>query len=663
MAVFGRLDVFYPDGRVETYSLSGDTVSVGRAEGNTIALDTETISRYHFSITQKDGVVQLTDLDSANGTYIDGTQLNSNDPYLLDDVEEIQIGHLRVIYHPGSDSPTIPVSPFTDDSTQPSDMGFRVSLETSQVDVWPASSSSVEIAVTNSGESEQQYQIVSSGLPESWAKFNRPFMMVDGLDTTYVLLNIKPSRRADIPPQDYPVEIRVSPLDQPDKFIQLELTVSLKGFNGFGVALSPEVINSDDDIHLYMLNQGNESLTVSVKGHDPTNQLAFELPTGTVQLAPGQRTQVTGKVQPQKRPLMGSVVDIPFAMVVQAHTDSAYIAAVPGTVHVEPSLTNWMLATIGGISVAIVLVLAVLLGRTPEPQIQEFLVSATQVSQGTPIELSWSAVDAQTFHIEVDRVPVADLPADATTYTLNTDDYSDPIDVALIAVNGEVTDIERYTVDVYAPAIIHSFDVAPLELVRNVSSTLVLSWNVSGSVATNLVYPENFTKSETGATDNTILIGVPDSDFSLVLSVEDEIGTVSESTVDITTLDPECTLIEDEAILRQGPDSLFPDAGKVIGNVPVLVIGTDASREWLQVELADGDIGWGFKGSFECEGFDLTQLMVVMDVPELPTITPTLPATPTNIPTETLAPSSTTIPTSVPTVIPSASLTPTSSGG
>ena len=80
MAVFGRLDVFYPDGRVESYPLSGDTVSVGRAEGNTIALDTETISRYHFSITQKDGVVQLTDLDSANGTYIDGTQLNSNDP-------------------------------------------------------------------------------------------------------------------------------------------------------------------------------------------------------------------------------------------------------------------------------------------------------------------------------------------------------------------------------------------------------------------------------------------------------------------------------------------------------------------------------------------------------------------------------------------------------
>jgi len=658
MAVFGRLDVFYPDGRVETYSLSGDTVSVGRAEGNTIPLETETISRYHFSITQKDGVVHLTDLDSANGTYIDGTQLNSNAPYLLDDIEEIQIGHLRIIYHPGSDSPTIPVSPFMDDSTQPTNMGFRVSLETSQVNVWPASSSSVEIAVTNSAESEQQFQIVCSGLPESWAKFNRPFMMIDGLDTTYVLLNIKPSRRADIPPQDYPVEIRVSPLDQPDKFVQLELIVSLKGFNGFGVALSPEVLHGDDDIHLYMLNQGNEPLTVSVRGDDPTNQLAFELPTGNVNLAPGQRTQVTGKVQPQKRPLIGKPLDIPFAMVVKAHTDSAYIAAVPGTVHVEPSMTNWMLGTIGGILAAIILVLFVLLSQTPEPKIQEFTLSASQVQQGTPVDLSWTASDAQTYHIEVNRVPIADLSPDTTTYTLDTSDYTDPIDVALIAVNGDLTAIKQGQVDVYEPAIIHSFEVAPLELVRNVSSTLVLSWAVSGSVSTNLIYPDGFVKNDTGATDNTILIGMSDSDFSLVLSVEDEIGTITESSIDITTFDPECTPIQD-TMLFEGPDSQFSEVEIAGGDIPVLVMGLDSNKDWLQVQLASGDIGWALSDSFNCDSFDLTQLATVMDVPVLPTPMPTLPSTPTSIPTQTLIPTQTAIPTISPTPLQS----PTPTGG
>jgi hypothetical protein len=651
MAVFGRLDVFYPDGHIETYSLAGDTVSVGRAEGNTVALDTETISRYHFSITQQDGVVQLTDLDSANGTYIDGTQLDSNDPYLLNAVEEIQIGHLRIVYHPGSDSPTIPVSPF-DDSTRPSKMGFRVSLEMSQVDVWPASSSSVEIAVTNSVESEQQFQIVASGLPDTWAKFNRPYMMIDGLDTTYVLLNIKPSRRADIPPQDYPVEIRVSTIEDPDKFIQLELIVSLKGFNGFGVALSPEVLRSDDDIHLYMLNQGNESLTVSVKGDDPTQQLLFELPTGNVQLAPGQRTQVTGTVQPEKRSLIGKAVDIPFAMIVKAHTDSAYVAAVPGVVHVEPSLTNWMLGTIVGIMVAIGLVLFVFLSQTPEPQIQEFLISASQVEQGTLIELNWLATNAQTYHIEVDRVPMVDLSADTTAYTLNTEDYTDPIEVALIAVNGDLTAVRQQQVDVYVPATINSFEVDRVELIRNVSSTLVLSWNISGAVSTNLAIPDGFTKTNTNlmysAMDNEVLLGVPDSDFSIVLSVEDEIGNVSESTIDITTLDPECTPLQD-TLLFAGPDSQFSEVEVAVADVPVIVIGIDGSKDWLQVELASGDIGWGFNASFRCDGFDPTGLVVLNDVPVLPTATPTLPPTPTSIPTQTLIPTETTSPTDVPT--------------
>ena len=663
MAVFGRLDVFYPDGHIESYTLDGDTVSVGRSEGNTIALDTETISRYHFSITHKDGVVQLTDLDSANGTYIDGTQLKSNDPYLLEDIEEIQIGHLRVIYHPGSDSPTIPVSPL-DESTQPTDYGFRVSLEASKLDVWPASSSSVEIAVTNSTDDEKQFQIVVTGLPEGWAKINRPQMLIDGLDTTYALLNIKPSRRADIPPTDYPVLVRVSPVEQPDKFIEMTLFVSLKSFSGLGVALSPEEIDSDDDIQLYMLNQGNEPLSVSISGHDPTHQLQFELPSGDVQLTPGQRSQVTGQVQPQKRPLIGNAVDIPFAVVVKAHTDSAFVAAVPGVVHVEPSLSTWMLGTIGGIVLAIVAVLFVFLSRTPEPQIQSFTVSASQVAQGTPLDLNWTATDAQEFRIEVDRVPVADLPSDQTAYTLDTTDYSDSIAVAVIAVNGDLTAVSQQTVEVYTPAIINSFQVEPLEMMRNVSGALVLSWNISGSVSTNLSIPDGFSKRDAeityGEADSEVLIGAPQGDFSIVLSAQDEIGGMVEQSVDITVSDPECTPLQD-ITLHEGPDSQFSFIDNAQPDIPVIVNGVDESKAWVQVELASGDTGWAFLAGFSCEGFDPNQLIVITDVPVLPTEIPTLAPTPTVIPTETPIPSPSPIPTITPTLPPT--IIPTEAGG
>lgn len=661
MAVFGRLDVFYPDGRIETFSLEGETVSVGRAEGNTVALDTETISRYHFSITNKDGKVTLTDLDSSNGTYMDGVQLSSNDPFVLENIEEIQIGHLRIIYHPGSDSPTIPVSPMGD-ATQPSNQGFRISLEMTEVNVWPASSSSVEIAVTNSTEEDVQYQVVATGLPDGWAKINRPIMMIGGLDTSYALLNIKPARRSDTPPTAYTVSIKVSPVDESDNFVEMELHVNLKGFGGFGVALSPEVIEKDDDIHLYMLNQGNEPLTMSVFGFDPTNQLQFELPQGTVQVGPGQRTQVTGQVLPQNRPLIGQSIDIPFAMVVKAHTESAYEAAVPGTLHVEPSLSTWMLTTIGGILIATVLALFVLLSQSPEPSIQSFAVSANEVEQGVTIDLSWSGSDVETYRIVVNNQTITNLSSDSTSYALETDRYTDPIIIELLGIRDEVYAAATQEVYIYEAIAINSFEADRLEMVRNISSTLAINWDIKGAVDIELTFPDGFIKTNASPTYSAIgsevLIGIAETDFMIELSAENEIGDQIMRQISITTVDPECTPIQ-EVLLHEGPDSQFSHIETAVPDVPVLVIGTDATRAWLQVEVGNGTIGWGFNESFACEGFTPSDLPIIADAPVLPSRTPTLIPTPTNLPTAT--PTASLTPTQSPTVTLVVSVTPAQS--
>ncbi len=47
-------------------------VSVGREEGNSIQLNDERVSRYHLKIHENDGVVLLTDLQSTNGTRVNG---------------------------------------------------------------------------------------------------------------------------------------------------------------------------------------------------------------------------------------------------------------------------------------------------------------------------------------------------------------------------------------------------------------------------------------------------------------------------------------------------------------------------------------------------------------------------------------------------------------
>src|SRR3990172_7162944 len=102
---YGRLDVFWPEGKFETFMLDVDNVTIGRHSDNVITLDTEAVSRIHFCIRHEKGQVSIIDMDSANGTFVDGVRLKSNEPHVMEGVEEILVGALRLLYHPVDDSP------------------------------------------------------------------------------------------------------------------------------------------------------------------------------------------------------------------------------------------------------------------------------------------------------------------------------------------------------------------------------------------------------------------------------------------------------------------------------------------------------------------------------------------------------------------------------
>jgi hypothetical protein len=50
-------------------------ISIGREEGNTLRLNDERVSRWHAKIQSEDGDVILTDLDSTNGTRVNGSTI------------------------------------------------------------------------------------------------------------------------------------------------------------------------------------------------------------------------------------------------------------------------------------------------------------------------------------------------------------------------------------------------------------------------------------------------------------------------------------------------------------------------------------------------------------------------------------------------------------
>jgi pSer/pThr/pTyr-binding forkhead associated (FHA) protein len=72
-----------------SHVLQEDTLTVGRMAGNTIVVDDASVSMFHARITRKDGLFFLRDLNSTNGTMINGQSVREA---RLRDLDRVQFG-------------------------------------------------------------------------------------------------------------------------------------------------------------------------------------------------------------------------------------------------------------------------------------------------------------------------------------------------------------------------------------------------------------------------------------------------------------------------------------------------------------------------------------------------------------------------------------------
>ena len=72
-----------------TFYLDKPVLSIGRLASNDIWLEDPFISRHHCLIRNEDGQYVIEDLNSANGTYVDGDRIHTR---LLEDGSLIRIG-------------------------------------------------------------------------------------------------------------------------------------------------------------------------------------------------------------------------------------------------------------------------------------------------------------------------------------------------------------------------------------------------------------------------------------------------------------------------------------------------------------------------------------------------------------------------------------------
>ncbi len=97
------LFVFRGNNQGTRFELEGDSLSLGRDAANDIRLNDTEVSRRHAEMLRTAGTFTLTDLDSSNGTYVNGKKVHSHE---LANGDEVQLGSTKMLFTSLADEST-----------------------------------------------------------------------------------------------------------------------------------------------------------------------------------------------------------------------------------------------------------------------------------------------------------------------------------------------------------------------------------------------------------------------------------------------------------------------------------------------------------------------------------------------------------------------------
>src|SRR5579862_5028688 len=91
-----NLHIKLPDAVGVTRELTGDTTTVGRLSDNASQIHADTVSSHHARFVLANGNYRLEDLNSTNGTFVNGIRIKVAN---LKDADKISFGGVECMLH------------------------------------------------------------------------------------------------------------------------------------------------------------------------------------------------------------------------------------------------------------------------------------------------------------------------------------------------------------------------------------------------------------------------------------------------------------------------------------------------------------------------------------------------------------------------------------
>lgn len=96
LKVVNRLDSL--NFKMQEYYVIDDGITLGRSSKNDVVIKDKFVSKNHLRIAHRSSLYYIEDLGSANGTFLNGTKVNSGELIELQNNDKIGVGFIQFIF-------------------------------------------------------------------------------------------------------------------------------------------------------------------------------------------------------------------------------------------------------------------------------------------------------------------------------------------------------------------------------------------------------------------------------------------------------------------------------------------------------------------------------------------------------------------------------------
>lgn len=359
----------------------------------------------------------------------------------------------------------------------------RLSLTETELATQAGSAATVRLTLTNDGEVADRFEIRLEGIDVEWVAIPVPTIPLEPGEQRTESILIKPPRTTESRAGRYPFTVSARSLETGEE-VQALGFLDVEPFDLITVEVEPKrgyagYFRKQAAFAACVANLGNRDVNLQLFADDPEDACTYQYAQERISLNPGQQRTIPLIVQPRLSPLIGSPRLYGFAVSARGVENPRLHAST------QAQLEHKALLTPAALLVSLIVVVLAFVWytlRPTPPQMDSFGSSATTVTEGDRVTLSWSASRAQYVVIADGERIWPRQPASGTLEVLVT--KTTTFTAKAVNAAGESGEVAT-TVTVVPKQVIPEPEVASFTITpskANVGDTLRVRYRVANAV-------------------------------------------------------------------------------------------------------------------------------------------------------------------------------------